>query len=88
MAQIDVPLARSGFGQTRRADNWWVQPLVVFSRIIDFHRLFHLGGLAGRALPVRALSFAVLLAGIVRPSMTPGSAQTRPGCRCGLRRRC
>jgi hypothetical protein len=30
MALIDVPLSRSGFGQTRRADNWWVQPVVVF----------------------------------------------------------
>src|SRR5271166_2390164 len=30
MAHVDVPLSRSGFGQTRRADNWWVQPLVVF----------------------------------------------------------
>src|SRR5437868_8992695 len=30
MAQIDVPLVRSQFGQTSRADNWWVQPLVVF----------------------------------------------------------
>ena len=31
MALIDVPLSRSGFGQTRRVDNWWVQPVVVFS---------------------------------------------------------
>ena len=30
MALIDVPLSRSGFGQTRRVDNWWVQPVVVF----------------------------------------------------------
>jgi hypothetical protein len=30
MSQIDVPLVRSGFGQTQRADNWWVQPLLVF----------------------------------------------------------
>src|SRR3954466_6450726 len=30
MAPIDVPLSRVGFGQTRRVDNWWVQPLVVF----------------------------------------------------------
>ena len=30
MAQIDVPLARAGFGQTSRADHWWLQPLVVF----------------------------------------------------------
>ncbi len=30
MSQIDVPLSSSGFGQTQRADNWWIQPLVVF----------------------------------------------------------
>ena len=30
MAQIDVPLVRAGFGQTSRADNWWVTPLAVF----------------------------------------------------------
>ena len=30
MSRIDVPLSRAGFGQTQRADNWWVQPLVVF----------------------------------------------------------
>ena len=30
MALIDVPLSRTGFGQTRRVDNWWVQPVVVF----------------------------------------------------------
>jgi hypothetical protein len=36
MAQIDVPLSRSGFGQTRRVDNWWVQPLVVFLGLSAF----------------------------------------------------
>src|SRR5215469_210108 len=30
MSHIDVPLSRSGFGQTRRPDCWWIQPLVVF----------------------------------------------------------
>jgi len=30
MAQIDVPLVRAGFGETRRKDAWWVQPLLVF----------------------------------------------------------
>src|SRR6185312_9566449 len=30
MAQVDVPLARLSFGQTRRRDFWWVQPLFVF----------------------------------------------------------
>src|SRR5260370_11856432 len=37
MAQIiDVPLLRTGFGQTRRADNWWVQPLFVFLSLSTF----------------------------------------------------
>ena len=36
MSQIDVPLSRAGFGQTRRADNWWVQPLVVFLGLSAF----------------------------------------------------
>src|SRR6266536_661027 len=36
MSQIDVPLLPTGFGQTRRADNWWVQPLVVFLGLSAF----------------------------------------------------
>ena len=36
MAHIDVPLSGSGFGQTRRVDNWWVQPLVVFLGLSAF----------------------------------------------------
>ena len=66
MAHIDVPLSQSGFGQTRRADNWWVQPVVVFLDSLGIHRLFHVGRVAGPALQVWTLSFAVLLSGIVR----------------------
>jgi hypothetical protein len=36
MPQIDVPLISSGFGQTRRRDTWWVQPLVVFIGLSAF----------------------------------------------------
>src|SRR6202789_4220031 len=36
MSQIDVPLSPSGFGQTRRADHWWVQPLFVFLGLSSF----------------------------------------------------
>src|SRR6202034_869392 len=36
VGHIDVPLSRSGFGQTQRADNWWVQPLVVFLGLSTF----------------------------------------------------
>ncbi len=30
MSSIDVPLHKGGFGNTRRKDNWWVEPLLVF----------------------------------------------------------
>src|ERR1700685_2301953 len=36
MSQIDVPLSRAGFGQTQRADDWWIQPLVVFLGLSAF----------------------------------------------------
>jgi hypothetical protein len=36
MSQIDVPLTPSGFGATKRADNWWVQPLFVFLGLSSF----------------------------------------------------
>src|SRR4051812_27830533 len=36
MSHIDVPLVRSGFGETRRPDTWWVQPLFVFLGLSTF----------------------------------------------------
>jgi len=36
MSQIDVPISRSGFGQTQRSDNWWIQPLAVFLGLSAF----------------------------------------------------
>ncbi|HJT72206.1 MAG TPA: hypothetical protein VJ731_18550, partial [Terriglobales bacterium] len=36
MSHIDVPLSGAGFGQTRRRDNWWVQPLAVFLGLSTF----------------------------------------------------
>jgi hypothetical protein len=30
MSSIDVPLRKSGFGQTTRTDTWWVEPLLIF----------------------------------------------------------
>ena len=36
MAQVDVPLARIGFGKTARADHWWLQPLLVFLGLSTF----------------------------------------------------
>jgi len=36
MAHVDVPLVRSRFGQTSRADHWWVQPLLIFLGLSSF----------------------------------------------------
>ena len=36
MASIDVPLKQGGFGSTRRTDNWWVEPLLVFLGYLAF----------------------------------------------------
>lgn len=36
MSSIDVPLKKGGFGSTRRTDNWWVEPLVVFLGYLAF----------------------------------------------------
>jgi len=36
MSQIDVPLLPTGFGQTRRTDSWWIQPLVAFLGLSAF----------------------------------------------------
>jgi hypothetical protein len=30
MGSYDVPLTKTGFGQSSRKDNWWIQPLAVF----------------------------------------------------------
>jgi hypothetical protein len=36
MSHIDVPLSRSGFGQTQRVDKWWIQPIAVFLGLTGF----------------------------------------------------
>ena len=36
MASIDVPLKDGGFGATRRTDNWWVEPLLIFLGYLSF----------------------------------------------------
>src|SRR5262245_51677227 len=36
VAHVDVPLVRSRFGQTSRADKWWIQPLLVFLGLSTF----------------------------------------------------
>jgi hypothetical protein len=36
MSSIDVPVTQHGFGQTRRRDLWWVQPLLTFAGLFTF----------------------------------------------------
>src|SRR5690348_8128602 len=36
MANMNMPIARAGFGQTLRKDLWWVQPTVVFLGLSAF----------------------------------------------------
>jgi hypothetical protein len=36
MSSIDVPLTKRGFGETRRTDNWWVEPLLIFLGYLAF----------------------------------------------------
>ena len=36
MSSIDVPLKDGGFGSTRRTDNWWVEPILVFLGYMAF----------------------------------------------------
>lgn len=36
MSSIDVPLRKGGFGETRRTDAWWVQPLLIFLGYLVF----------------------------------------------------
>ena len=36
MAPVDVPLERLRFGQTRRRDAWWLQPLITFVVFTSF----------------------------------------------------
>ena len=36
MSSIDVPLKKGGFGETRRTDAWWVEPLFIFLGYLAF----------------------------------------------------
>jgi hypothetical protein len=47
MSSIDVPLRKSGFGQTTRTDKWWVEPLVVFLGYMSFIVYATWAGMAG-----------------------------------------
>jgi hypothetical protein len=65
MAQAASSLAPRRFGETSRPDAWWVQPLVIFAAALGVCDLFHLGGVSGKALHVRAVPVAVLFARVV-----------------------
>ena len=82
MAQAEVPLNPSGFGETARRDAWWVQPLLVFLGLSRLRRLRHLGRVPGRALPLRArTSRRSTRRSSSATRRTPGSGRSRPGGR-------
>ena len=88
MSQIDVPLVRSGFGQTQRADNWWVQPLLVFlgfSAFIVYSTWAALQGDHFRFGPYLSPFYSPEL---IRFDKTPGSAPAPAGCPCRSPPRC
>ena len=88
MAQVDVPLARLSFGQTRRRDFWWVQPLVVFLGFSAFIVYSTWAAFQGDHLPVWTLPLAVLFAGIVRLRQCLVRSDAALDAGAGLRRPC
>ena len=66
MEPVVIPLQPRGFGATMRRDAWWAQPLVTFLVLGGVRRLCDVGGVPGRALHVRPVPLAVLLAGALR----------------------
>ena len=88
MSQIDVPLSRAGFGQTQRADNWWVQPLVVFlglSAFIVYSTWAALQGQHFRFGPYLSPFYSPELFG---PAQRVGLVRTQAGCLLGSQERC
>ena len=65
MEAVPVKFVPRGFGETYRRDAWWVEPLIVFMVLRRFRRLCDVGGVPERALHLRPVSVAVLLAGAV-----------------------
>ena len=77
-----VPGSAQASARPTRRDAWWVQPLVVFLVLSAVHRLRHLGGVPGRALHLRPVPLAVLLAGALRRlAARAGSGRSRRGGR-------
>ena len=88
MSQIDVPLLPTGFGQTRRADNWWVQPLVVFlglSAFVVYSTWAALQGQHFRFGPYLSPFYSPESFG---PPTKVGLVRTQVGCLLGSQERC
>ena len=66
MAQAELTLKQHGFGQTRRRDLWWLQPLAVFTGLSLFVIYSTWAAFQGPALRRRAVSVAHVLAGDLR----------------------
>ena len=74
-----MALAPRGFGQTTRRDAWWATPLATFLGPLRVRRLRDVGGVPERALHLRPVPLAVLLAASSSATRrTPGSAP-KPG---------
>ncbi len=76
MSRIDVPLLRTGFGQTKRADNWWVEPLVVFL------------GCRGSISGSDHISHRFIRPNCSDPPTKVGLVRTQAGCPLGSQERC
>ena len=59
-------LPRRSFGETMRRRCLVDAAAARFYRIVDFYRLFHVGGISGKRLFLWQLHLAVLLAGNLR----------------------
>ena len=88
MSQIDVPLSRSGFGQTQRPDNWWVPPLVVFLGLSAFIVYSTWAALQGQHFGSDPISHRFIRPNCSAPPTRVGLDQTQAGCRSGSQERC
>ena len=91
MEAVPVKFVPRGFGETERRDAWWVEPLVVFIGLRRLRGLRDLGGVPERALHLRPVSVAVLLAGALgrlAARLVRAQAGLVAGAGCRSRRRC
>ncbi len=66
MAEGNASVAALRFGRTMRRDLWWLQPLLTAAGLGAFIVYATWAAFQGRALPLRPLPLAVLLAGALR----------------------